>query len=322
MKKLFFFISISLLFLSFVRSQNEIPVLKSDWWQITTTYPDISPYAYFTGDNKVCDFTIFQAEDESWQLIACIRGNTYPGSQRFLYRWETDDITNAFWEQKGIFWTTGIEGKEDATGRKLADTPFKDEGKLQAPHCFKHNNKYYMFLNSEAAYCLVSNNGKDWEYAKNEKGDYVFFDMGRDVMVLDDRENTGKWIAYYTDGSIEPQCVTARNAETLGGKWSDEKKSVYDGFTNSRSPIYPNEFAESPFVVVRNGVYYLFAQLHVFRSNDPYHFVDKITVLESTEYHKRAWAAEIIEDNKGNLYLAAYRPSGIWICRMKWISVD
>lgn len=319
MKKAYFIILVQVLFsYTHTDAQHEVPVIDGEWWQLTTTYPDISPYSYFSGDNKVCDFTIFQAKDGTWQLIACIRGNTYPGSHRFLYRWESKDITRSLWDQKGIFWTTGIEGRKDATGRKLSETPFQDEGKLQAPHCFKHEGKYYMFMNSDAAYCLISDDGKEWEYHKNEVGDYKFFDMGRDVMILDDRENTSRWIAYYTDGSVTPQCVKARDAEHLTGEWSEEKKCVYDGYTNSRSPIYPNEFAESPFAVAREGHYYLFMQLHVFQSENPYHFENKVAVLESPEYHKRAWAPEVIEDNEGNLYLAAYRPNGIWICKMRW----
>ena len=35
------------------------------------------------------------------QIIACIRGNNYPGKNRFLYRWETQNLADILWEEKG-----------------------------------------------------------------------------------------------------------------------------------------------------------------------------------------------------------------------------
>ncbi len=68
-----------------------------------------------------------------------------------------------------------------------------------------------------------------------------------------------------------------------------------------------------------DGKYYLFAQLHVFVSDDPLDFTanKKVGVLESADYRKRVWAPEIIR-YAGEYYLAAYRPSGLWMTRMAW----
>ena len=299
----------------------ETPVIIGDWWQICHTQPDIAPYKYKHYENNTCDFTLFQAKDGTWQLIACIRSNTYPGSERFFYRWEAQSLTDTMWQGKGFFWTTGIKDSADVMGRKLEDTPYPSEGLLQAPHCIMYEDKYYLFHNNDEAYCLISDDGKNWEYLKNDKGNFKFFDMGRDLMVFDDRENSGKWITYYTDGETDPQSMAARTTSSLTGTWSKEVKNVYDGYSNTRNPIYKNEFAESPFVIKRGkDDYYLWAQMHVFHSNDPLSFEgkDKVTVMESSLYEERCWAPEIITDDNGNYYIAAYRTSGIWMASIKW----
>jgi hypothetical protein len=295
-----------------------VPRLTGDWWQVTTTYPDIAPYAYTGGDNKVCDFTIFQARDSSWQLIACIRGNTYPGRHRFFYRWEAENITDTLWTESGVFLATGTGEEPDGFGFQRDTTLYKRVGLLQAPHCFVHRDTFYLFYNNEGAHCMLSTDGKNWEHLENHNGDFEFFKMGRDLMIFRDEERQ-RWISFYTDGSKTPQYISARYADTLTGNWS-EAVLVHDGYTNTRSPIYPNEFAESPFVIRYGDLYYLFTQLHVFVSGNPLDFTNyqKVAVLESTAYHKRCWAPEIITDPDGRYYLAAYRPDGIWIVRMEF----
>jgi hypothetical protein len=296
-----------------------VPELEGEWWKLTTHQPDISPYEYGDGDNQVCDFTIFQAENGKWQLIACVRGNNYPGSHRFLYRWEADSITGVLWEEKEVFMTTGTDIKADGFG-KIRDTAYYPrKGLLQAPHCIIYNDQYYLFYNNRAAMCMISDDGVNWKEALNDNTSPHFFEMGRDLMIIDDRERSGNWIAYYTSGSDFPQYMAARTCSSLTGEWSDEIM-VYDGWSNTRNPIYRNEFAESPFVLYLDGMYYLFAQMHVFISEDPLDFTEnrKIANLESSHYDERVWAPEIIIDSSGQYYLAAYRPKGIFMTRMKF----
>jgi hypothetical protein len=170
--------------------------------------------------------------------------------------------------------------------------------------------------------CKISNDGLHWKDYQNDAGSYHFFSMGRDIMVFDDRENSGNRIAYYTVGGEYPQFMAAKSCRTLTGEWS-EAKMIYNGYSNTRHPIYPNEMAESPFVLKYNEKYYLFAQLHVFISDDPLDFTGnkKVADLESDLYHERVWAPEIIH-NKGKYYIAAYRPNGIWMAELKWIATD
>jgi hypothetical protein len=300
-------------------SNQTAPEISSNWWQLTTTYPDISPYKYTPGDNKVCDFTLFQAADSTWQLIACIRGNDYPGSSRFLYLWEARSLSDTLWEEKGVFLSTGTKNENDKWGNSFDSIRYQSVGLLQAPHCIVEDGKYYLFYNNDNAHCMVSEDGKNWEHIKNDNGSWEFFEMGRDLMIFDDRENSGNWIVYYTTGGNYPQYVAARTSKTLSGEWSDEMM-VYDGYSNTRHPIYRNEFAESPFVIEDEGLYYLFAQMQVFVSDDPLDFTEnkKVAMLESSVYEERVWAPEIIIGNDGKKHIAAYRTSGIWICEMQF----
>ncbi len=312
----------------------EKPIIIGDWWKLCDTRPDISPYAYTHHNNSVCDFTIFQDIEKNWHLIACVRLNTYPGKHRFLYEWtgaslrDTTWLLNGrfattTWKEQGIFWTTGTTDSADALGRRLKDTPYRVEGKLQAPHCLFVNDRYYLFHNNAGAYFLTSPDGRDWQYAQNVHGHYKFFDMGRDVMLLDDRQDNDRWIAYYTDGAADPQCVSARTAPKLTGPWSEDKYvCVYDGHSSTPEPIYAFEFAESPFVLRRESGYYLFAQLQVFHSGDPFSFTNRIANLEDRVWQHRCWAPEIITNAEGNQYIAAYRVDGIWMAELSWVQCD
>ncbi|MBD3243452.1 MAG: hypothetical protein GF331_22875 [Chitinivibrionales bacterium] len=293
------------------------PQLSTNFRKLADTQPDISPYSYTVPNNSACDFTIFQAADGTWQLIACIRGTTYPGSTRFLYRWEAASLSRGMFVPKGIFWTSGTSGEPDALGRTLGvNTPYTAQGRLQAPHCVKENGKYYLFHNNAGAFCLISDDGKNWTQHVAHDGDAKFFDMGRDVMIFDNREADGKWIAYYTDPSTNPQSVAAKTASSLDGPWSSSTvRNVYDGHSHLPSPSYPNEWAESPFVVKQGDDYFLFAQRYVFHSRDPYRFDSPpITCLDDG----REWAPEIIQDDAGNWYIAYYQIFGIYLARLEW----
>ncbi len=301
-----------------MHADTEVPRLTTAFRQIAQTQPDISPYTYTSPNNTACDFTIFQADDGTWQLIACIRGTTYPGSTRFLYRWEGTSLTRGMFTPKGIFWTSGTKNTPDALGRTLGvNTPYTVEGRLQAPHCVKHDGKYYLFHNNAGAFCLISDDGKNWTQHVAFDGDEHFFDMGRDVMVFDNRADDGKWVAYYTDPGTNPQSVAARTASSLEGPWSTSPvRNVYDGHSYLPTPSYSNEWAESPFVVRRGeNDYYLFAQRYVFHSTDPYTFdTAPITCLDGGS----EWAPELFEDEAGQWYIAYYKIFGIYLAKLEW----
>jgi hypothetical protein len=300
-----------------LHAEMETPTLTTAFRKIADTKPDISPYSYTKNDNNVCDFTIFHADDGTWQLIACIRNTTYPGSTRFLYRWEGTRLDRGEFIPKGIFWTSGTRDTPDALGRTLGvNTPYTAEGRLQAPHCVKHGGKYYLFHNNAGAFCLISDDGKNWTQHQTAAGSDKFFDMGRDVMVFDNRDDDGKWVAYYTDPSTSPQSVAAKTATDLDGPWSSSTiRSVYDGHSGLPSDGYANEYAESPFVYKRGEHdYYLWIQRYVLHSNDPYAFSTVVTCMDGGD----EWAPEIFQDASGQFYIAFYKIWGIYVAKFEW----
>jgi hypothetical protein len=272
-------------------ADGEIPVLHGNWFQIAENSPDVDPYNNPAAPHNACDFTIFQAADDTWQLISCIRETTYPGSTRLFYRWQTDDPLSGDWDPQGIFMTTDM-------------SIHTVEGRLQAPHCFVEDGTYYFFYNNAGAFCMTSPDGLNWTHHTDYQGDHKFFDMGRDVMIYDDRTGvTGKWIAYYTDNGVE-----ARTADSLEGPWSAEFQAASAG-----NP-------ESPFVVRRpNGDYFRWSQTSVYRSEDPTSFPGETATVMGPKpgISGGRYAPEIVEIN-GKQYIAGYG-YGIWLGEMKWI---
>jgi hypothetical protein len=281
---------------SFAEQTIEVPVLDSDWWQIAEREPDVGEYNN-PGKHNACDFTIWQAEDGTWQLVSCIRNTRYPGNTRLFYRWEGKNLTDTRWEPKGIFATSNPDlGQVD--------------GVMQAPHCFKYDGKYYFFYNSafknergerqgNAAYCKISDDGKNFTDRTDNQGNHAFFEMGRDLMLYHEN-NT--WHAYFEYRGK----MSMRTAPKLEGPWSSSVTAI----GNNGNP-------ESPFMIKKGDTYYLWEQMKVFVSDNPTDFSDApITKMTPGPVHGK-YAPEILLVD-GQYYIAAYEP-GIWLCKIKWV---
>ena len=257
-----------------------VPQLIGEAWQIGKDSPDVSPY---TG-GSACDYTIFRATDGTWQCIACIRGTSWSGRTRLFYRWEGASMDQSDWEPKGIFYKAtpgiGLQTTNDS---------------VQAPHMVETEDRFLMFYNSGmgGAYCMTSEDGKEFEHLKGEAGAENLFKMGRDVCVY---EEDGTWHAYYCNNEM-----TYRSASAPEGPWSEE--SVLRSYGNP----------ESPFVLKYKGLYYLWQQSNVIISDRLDSFED-IAIARAC----RGWAPEIIIDEKGNYYATSYR-NGIWAQRLEWV---
>ncbi|MFW6257479.1 MAG: hypothetical protein ACOC11_01730 [Prolixibacteraceae bacterium] len=255
------------------------------------------------------DFTVFQADDKTWQLIACVRNTTQPGSGRLLYRWSSPELERENWKPEGIF----LSSKQELNHA---------EGRLQAPFHVKENGKHYLFYNSRGGHLMTSDDGIDFK----PYGNKAVFPMGRDVCILDDRENSGKWIAYYTspEKGINPatrdHTIRARTAEKLTGPWSEEEVEI----PPITPPFQGYEFvyAESPLVVKRGEYYYRFEQLFVYRSKDPLKWEGPPVAELAPKDHIKRLAPEIVT-HQGNDYLLAYQwrgndPRGIYMIKLDW----
>ncbi len=141
----------------------DVPEIDGQWWQIAPNAPDVGQWS--TGQENACDFAIVRSSDGKWLCVACIRGTLHYG-QRLFYRWEADRLTDTDWRPCGIF---GVpRGKR---GTPLAFTS------VQAPHPFVHDGKYYLFYNSCAARCMISDDGRQWCPHVNTDGSQEFFPL-------------------------------------------------------------------------------------------------------------------------------------------------
>ncbi len=283
-----------------------VPVLKGDWLKLCGR-PQLekwqSPMA------EPVDFTVYQADDKTWQLIACVRKTTQPGSGRLLYRWSSPVLVRENWTPEGIF----------LSSRKELNHA---EGRLQAPFHVEDSGIHYLFYNSQGAHLSLSDDGIHYK----PYGNKAVFPMGRDVCILDDRDGSGKWIAYYTspEPNINPatnnHTIRARTAEKMTGPWSD--KAIETAPITPPPQGYSFVYAESPLVVKRGEYYYRFEQLFVYCSKDPLKWKGPpIAVLAPDDPIKRL-APEIVTHN-GKDYLLAYQwrnddPRGIYLIEIDW----
>lgn len=283
-----------------------VPRLDGEWIKLV----DRPPLEKWASDKaEPVDFTVFRAVDERWQLIACVRHTTHPGSTRLLYRWSSPELTQQNWQPEGIFLSSKPEWNHA-------------EGLLQAPFYVADSGRHYLFYNSRGAHLMVSSNGVDFEPV----GKQAVFPMGRDVCILDDRQRSGKWIAYYTspEKDINPatrdHTIRARTAEQLTGPWS--KLAVEIPPITPPAEGYTFVYAESPLVIHRNGYYYRFEQLEVFRSQDPLQWSGPPVARLAPKDPLKRLAPEIVTFD-GQDYLLAYQwrgkdPRGIYLVRLAW----
>ena len=122
-----------------------IPQVDGDWWTIAGN-PDLGRYN--TDKQVPLDFAIWQAADQTWQMVACCKRTGCGGRGRLFYRWQTDSLLNENWTEMGIFME--------------ADPNFGETvGGLQAPNVIKHEDEYFMFYGDWVNTCMAwSSDGK------------------------------------------------------------------------------------------------------------------------------------------------------------------
>ena len=282
------------------------PRLAGPWTKIAGR-PPLEQWA--SPKAEPVDFTVFQADDGTWQLIACVRHTTHPGNSRLLYRWSSQELISPDWKPEGIF----LSSRPDWNHR---------EGHLQAPFYVKDGGTHHLLYNSNGAHLLTSTDGLAWEPC----GTKAVFPMGRDVCILDDRAQSGKWIAYYTspEPGINPatrdHTIRARARASLTGTWEETATEIPP--LMPPPPGYLFVYAESPFVLRRGDHYYRFEQMYVFRSKDPLQWEGPPIVCLTPDDPIKLLAPEIVTQD-GRDYLLAYQwrgsdDRGIFIAPLVW----
>lgn len=296
------------------KSNVQIPTIDGKWWQVASN-PDLGEYT--SPDQQPVDFAIWQAADGTWQIWSCIRHTKAGGKGgRLFHRWEGESLFDTDWKPMGI----AME----------ADTSLGETfGGLQAPHVIKKDDIYYMLYGDWENICLAtSKDGKNFTRVLNKKGTAALFtgplNNTRDAMTL---EYNDLYYCYYMGSQRDEKPHSAMFVRTSADlyKWSEPMMISAGGSPKDKDRWYGGD-AECPFVVNRDGKFYLFRNqmygeenlntqycspnLMDFGVNDDQFMIGEMAVA----------APEIILYD-GKYYMAALLPSlkGIRIAKLKWI---
>ncbi len=284
------------------------PVIAGDWWRICEM-PDLGELQGPDPERQhIVDHGFIRAEDGTWQLWACMRGT---GVGRLLYGWEGKSLEKGPWEPLGVVARANPSFGEQATPHET----------MQAPYFMKTGDKYLCFYNSNGIRLMTSTDGKHYtRKIIKDNNNVLYREGGRDVTVLRE-ENT--WYAYSTISTVAKDgwkygFIILRTSRNLKD-WSDYT-IVSSGGRAGNGPVS----AESPFVLKKDGYYYLFRassitfKTYVYRSKDPYHFGVNEDSKLITELPVKA--PEIIL-HRGQYYISDLSDwQGIKLAKLKWIA--
>ena len=288
-----------------------VPQIEGKWWKIAGN-PDLGPYN--TERQQPLDFGIWQAADQTWQLVSCVRRTGCGGRGRLFFRWQANSLLERDWQPMGIF--------------MVADPNFGERiGGLQAPFVIKYQDEYYMFYGDWVNICSAwSQDGKTFARLLNADNLSGLFTEGhrsscRDPMVMAYRD---KFYIYYTGVPAGKGAIYCRISSDLR-HWS-ESVVVNRGGEAGDGP----QDAECPFVLYLPHQYsfYLF-RAHPAKDKDGYETSVYCSPspldfgVDSDEYKVASLpveAARIIFYEQ-QYYIAALQPDlqGIRMARLKWV---
>ena len=211
-----------------------------------------------------------------------------------------------------------------------ADTTLGETyGCLQAPHVIKKDDTYFMLYGDCGNICLaISKDGKEFTRVINDKGTPALFTgpywNTRDAMTL---KHDDLYYCYYTGHTKDEEPNAAIFCRTSADlyNWSEPVMVSAGGSPEHKDRWFGGD-AECPFVVEKDGQFYLFRNqmygeenlntqycspnLMDFGVNDDQFMIGEMAVA----------APEIIY-YEGEYYMAALLPSlkGIRIAKLEWI---
>ncbi len=298
----------------------QIPELDGDLWRIGPM-PDLGEELNSPKQQAV-DHAIFPSDDGAWHCWSCIRG-TQIG--RLLYHWEGASLEQADWAHRGVAMRAD---------RSLGESTHEPDGKewIQAPHVVIKDGVHHMFYGGhrceteESQICLArSDDGHDFERYRNPDGlSRLFVGPGeaRDPMVIKIGDLYYCYYCGHDTGERKPCKIYLRTSDDLL-HWSDYKEVNWGGEKGGDGPFQ----AECPFVVDKDGYYYLFrtrqypaaAQTHVYRSEDPTDFGcgDDSKWIACL----RVSAPEVVLHD-GQYYISSVEDltGGIQLGKLKWVN--
>jgi hypothetical protein len=294
----------------------ELPQIDGPWWSVAGD-PDLGEYT--SAKQQPVDFGIWQAADGSWQIWSCIRHTKCGGNTRLFYRWEGKALTDTDWTPMGI----AMEA-HPALG--------ESKGGLQAPHVFKVQDLYYMVYGDWQRICLAqSQDGKRFQRVLNSQGQPNLFSgphgNSRDPMML---KVGSLYYCYYMGhkkGAPFESAIFCRTSHNLR-HWSEPVMVSAGGIAANQSNWYGGD-AECPFVVHKDGLFYLFrTQLYGQNNlNTQYASPNPLSFGVGDDRYRIGTlpvAAPEIIHYQGQWYIAALKQSlkGIRIARLKWAKAE
>ena len=294
------------------RNNVEKPVIISEWQHIfnpNDTRSEIDT-TWYTNDHCFA-----KGNDGKWHAYGIIGHkpvNPWTGENK-LFHISADSISQLKWEDHD-YALTAKEGVERV---------------LWAPHVYQENGENYMFYNignlqenapnyaSWGQLCMAKS--KDMFEWKRHELNPLFSDPGhaRDSYIL---KSNGVYYFYYTRTYSEVDlrsCVAVRTSPDLK-HWSGPKIVHIQPFE-----VDWGGDAESPFVVEKNGIFYLFVcramteydQTHVYYSKDPTNFPKENLVCELPTH-----ASEIIKVNEDEWYISTtgWNKKGLFLAKLDW----
>lgn len=256
------------------------------------------------------DHCFIKAEDGLWHMFGITQTEpAKPLEEKFFAHATSWDLLASQWERQEPV----LEAVND---------PWQ-ETHVWAPHIIRHDGLYYMFYCAggpdHAHYRIHLATSPDlWTWTRHPANPMLIdgFDA-RDPMVL---RVADRWIMYYTATS-QPEggnyIVTTVTSDDLIN-WGD-KRTV---FTHPKVGTYGGP-TESPFVVQRDGRFYLFVCTNepyntsaVYESSDPLSWRIEDVVGEFPSH-----ASEVVEDpDSGQWYLsrAGWDQGGLYLAPLDW----
>jgi predicted GH43/DUF377 family glycosyl hydrolase len=256
------------------------------------------------------DHCFVQDDDGTWHMFGITHQEpAAPKDEKFFAHATSRELLNPQWEKHEHVLHANFDRWQ--------------ETHVWAPHVIKHDDHYYMYYcgggTDDANYKIHLATSPDlWDWTRHESNPMVIDGYhARDPMVL---RHEDQWIMYYTANS-EPaggnHVVAAVTSQDLV-HWKNKrvvfvhpKRGTYGGPT------------ESPFVVRRNGSFYLFVCTNepyndsaVYESDNPWNWSFEGQVGQAPSH-----ASEVIQTPSGEWFLsrAGWGEGGLYLAPLEWL---
>jgi arabinan endo-1,5-alpha-L-arabinosidase len=265
------------------------------------------------------DHTFIRAEDGQWHLFGITHREPANAQQeKFLAHATAPDLMGPWKKQAPVLHVPAFHNDEK-----------QNETVVWAPYVLRHGGLYWMYYcaggRDHARYRIHLATSADlWNWKRHPANPMVVdgYDA-RDPMVLrfDDQSLGDQWLLYYCatstpeGGKHTVKVVSSRDLS----HWANPQEV----FRDAEAGTYGGP-TESPFVVARDGKYYLFVctnhsynETVVYESETPFHW-DAAKLVGKFPAH----AAEVIHTPEGKWFVsrAGWGQGGVFLAELTWES--